>query len=102
MVWRLWVGGRWRGSAGGESEDPGKPSESRRLNNDVAFSVDNLKFFAAAARSTAGTAAGDFLKGYTSILRREPVGGVGQITPWNYPLNMAGGKIGPELAAGGT
>src|SRR3990172_9246515 len=83
-----------------ESEDTGKPYESMSLNNDVAFSVDNLKFFAAAARSTAGTAAGDFLKGYTSILRREPVGVVGQITPWNYPLNMAVWKIGPALAAG--
>ena len=85
-----------------ESEDTGKPYESMSLNNDVAFSVDNLKFFAAAARSTAGTAAGDFLKGYTSILRREPVGVVGQITPWNYPLNMAVWKIGPALAAGCT
>lgn len=85
-----------------ESEDTGKPYESMSLNNDVAFSVDNLKFFAAAARSTAGTAAGDFLKGYTSMLRREPVGVVGQITPWNYPLNMAVWKIGPALAAGCT
>ena len=85
-----------------ESEDTGKPYESMSLNNDVAFSVDNLKFFAAAARSTAGTAAGDFLKGYTSILRREPVGVVGQITPWNYPVNMAVWKIGPALAAGCT
>ncbi|WKZ83093.1 MAG: aminobutyraldehyde dehydrogenase [Acidimicrobiia bacterium] len=85
-----------------ESEDTGKPYQSMSLENDVAFSVDNLKFFAAAARSTAGTAAGDFLKGYTSMLRREPVGVVGQITPWNYPLNMAVWKIGPALAAGCT
>jgi betaine-aldehyde dehydrogenase len=85
-----------------ESEDTGKPYESMSLNNDVAFSVDNLKFFAAAARSTAGTAAGDFLKGYTSLKRREPVGVVGQITPWNYPVNMAVWKIGPALAAGCT
>ena len=85
-----------------ESEDTGKPYQSMSLENDVAFSVDNLKFFAAAARSWAGTAAGDFLKGYTSMLRREPVGVVGQITPWNYPLNMAIWKIGPALAAGCT
>ena len=85
-----------------ESEDTGKPYRSMSLENDVAFSVDNLKFFAAAARSWAGTAAGDFLKGYTSMLRREPVGVVGQITPWNYPLNMAVWKIGPALAAGCT
>ncbi|MDP2623020.1 MAG: gamma-aminobutyraldehyde dehydrogenase [Actinomycetota bacterium] len=85
-----------------ESEDTGKPYQSMSLENDVAFSVDNMKFFAAAARSWAGTAAGDFLKGYTSMLRREPVGVVGQITPWNYPLNMAVWKIGPALAAGCT
>ncbi|MEX1208098.1 MAG: gamma-aminobutyraldehyde dehydrogenase [Acidimicrobiia bacterium] len=85
-----------------ESEDTGKPYQSMSLGSDVPFSVDNLKFFAAAARSWAGTAAGDFLKGYTSMLRREPVGVVGQITPWNYPLNMAVWKIGPALAAGCT
>ncbi|MFH1104771.1 MAG: aminobutyraldehyde dehydrogenase [Actinomycetota bacterium] len=85
-----------------ETEDTGKPYESMALGNDLAFSVDNLKFFAAAARSTAGTAAGDFMKGHTSMLRREPVGVVGQITPWNYPLNMAIWKIGPALAAGCT
>jgi betaine-aldehyde dehydrogenase len=85
-----------------ESEDTGKPYQSMSLESDVPFSVDNLKFFAAAARSWAGTAAGDFLKGYTSMLRREPVGVVGQITPWNYPLNMAVWKIGPALAAGCT
>ena len=85
-----------------ETEDTGKPYQSMALENDVAFSVDNLKFFAAAARSTAGTAAGDFMKDHTSMLRREPVGVVGQITPWNYPLNMAIWKIGPALAAGCT
>ncbi len=85
-----------------ETEDTGKPYRSMSLENDVAFSVDNLRFFAAAARSWAGTAAGDFLKGYTSMLRREPVGVVGQIAPWNYPLNMAVWKIGPALAAGCT
>jgi acyl-CoA reductase-like NAD-dependent aldehyde dehydrogenase len=82
-----------------ESEDTGKPYESMSLNNDVAFSVDNLKFFAAAARSTAGTAAGDFLKGYTSILRRQPVGVVGQITPWNTRSTWRCGRSG-ALAAG--
>ncbi len=85
-----------------ETEDTGKPYRSMSLEGDVAFSVDNLKFFAGAARSWAGTAAGDFMEGYTSILRREPVGVVGQITPWNYPLNMAVWKIGPALAAGCT
>lgn len=85
-----------------ETEDTGKPYRSMSLEGDVAFSVDNLKFFAGAARSWAGTAAGDFMEGYTSILRREPVGVVGQITPWNYPLNMGVWKIGPALAAGCT
>ena len=85
-----------------ESEDTGKPYQSMSLDGDLPFSVDNLRFFAGAARSWAGTAAGDFLKGYTSMLRREPVGVVGQITPWNYPLMMAIWKIGPALAAGCT
>ncbi|MFZ0493076.1 MAG: aminobutyraldehyde dehydrogenase [Acidimicrobiia bacterium] len=85
-----------------ETEDTGKPYRSMSLEGDVAFSVDNLKFFAGATRSWAGTAAGDFMEGYTSILRREPVGVVGQITPWNYPLNMGVWKIGPALAAGCT
>jgi betaine-aldehyde dehydrogenase len=85
-----------------ETEDTGKPYRMMSLENDVAFSVDNLKYFAGAARSWAGTAAGDFLKGYTSILRRQPIGVVGQIAPWNYPLNMAVWKIGPALAAGCT
>jgi betaine-aldehyde dehydrogenase len=66
------------------------------------MAVDNLRFFAAAARNVAGTASGDFMAGYTSMLRREPVGPVGQIAPWNYPLAMAIWKIGPALAAGCT
>ena len=66
------------------------------------MAVDNLRFFAAAARNIAGTASGDFMAGYTSMLRREPVGPVGQIAPWNYPLAMAMWKIGPALAAGCT
>ena len=85
-----------------ETEDTGKPYRSMSLEGDVAFSVDNLKFFAGAARSWAGTAAGNFMEGYTSLLRREPVGVVGQIAPWNYPLNMGVWKIGPALAAGCT
>jgi betaine-aldehyde dehydrogenase len=72
------------------------------LGADIPFGVDNLRFFAAAARNVAGTAAGDFASGYTSMLRREPVGPVGQIAPWNYPLLMAIWKVGPALAAGCT
>src|SRR6059036_3727119 len=64
--------------------------------------VDNLRFFAGAARCLEGRAAGEYLSGYTSIIRREPVGVIGQIAPWNYPLMMAVWKIGPALAAGNT
>ncbi len=85
-----------------ESENTGKPYKNLSLINDVPFTVDNLRFFATAARDTHGSHAGEFAAGYTSIYRREPVGVIGQITPWNYPLNMAGWKIGPALAAGCT
>jgi betaine-aldehyde dehydrogenase len=85
-----------------ESEDTGKPYAQVSLGADVPFGVDNLRFFAAAARNIGGTAAGDFAAGFTSMLRREPVGPVGQVAPWNYPLLMAIWKIGPALAAGCT
>lgn len=85
-----------------ESENTGKPYQLVSLGGDLPFSVDNLRFFAAAARDTHGYSSGEFMKGYTSIYRREPVGVVGQITPWNYPLMMAVWKIGPALAAGCT
>ena len=85
-----------------ESENTGKPYELVSLGADLPFTIDNLRFFAAAARDTHGSHAGEFMAGYTSIYRREPVGVVGQITPWNYPLMMAVWKIGPALAAGCT
>jgi betaine-aldehyde dehydrogenase len=85
-----------------ESEDTGKPYAEVALGADIPMAVDHLRFFAAAARNIAGTAAGDFMAGYTSMLRREPVGPVGQIAPWNYPLPMAIWKVGPALAAGCT
>jgi aminobutyraldehyde dehydrogenase len=62
--------------------------------------ADNLRFFAGAARNLEGKAAGEYVEGYTSILRREPLGIVAGICPWNYPLYMAGWKLGPALAAG--
>ena len=68
----------------------------------MPFLVDNLRFFAGAARCMEGRAAGEYMGGYTSMIRREPVGVVGQIAPWNYPLMMAIWKIGPALAAGNT
>jgi betaine-aldehyde dehydrogenase len=67
---------------------------------DVA--VDQLRFFAGAARMLEGRAAGEYMAGFTSYVRREPIGVVGQVTPWNYPLMMAVWKIGPALAAGNT
>ncbi|MDX2271826.1 MAG: gamma-aminobutyraldehyde dehydrogenase [Cyanobacteriota bacterium] len=85
-----------------ESENTGKPYELVSLGGDLPFAVDNLRFFAAAARDTHGSSAGEYAKGYTSIFRKEPVGVVGQIAPWNYPLLMAVWKIGPALAAGCT
>ena len=64
--------------------------------------ADNLRFFAGAARCMEGKAAGEYMEGHTSFIRREPVGVIGQITPWNYPLMMAIWKIGPALATGNT
>ena len=85
-----------------ESENTGKPYQYVSLGGDIPFAVDNLRFFAGATRDTHGSHAGEFMPGYTSIYRREPVGVVGQIAPWNYPLMMAAWKIGPALAAGCT
>jgi betaine-aldehyde dehydrogenase len=85
-----------------ESENTGKPYEFVSLGGDIPFAVDNLRFFAGATRDTDGSHAGEFMPGYTSIYRREPVGVVGQIAPWNYPLMMAVWKISPALAAGCT
>jgi betaine-aldehyde dehydrogenase len=85
-----------------ESENCGKPFAKGSLAADLPFAVDNLRFFAAAARDVHGSHAGEFMPGFTSMFRREPVGVVGQIAPWNYPLMMAVWKIGPALAAGCT
>ncbi len=81
-----------------ESANVGKPITLAREENPI--SADNLRFFAAAARNLEGRAAGEYLSGYTSMVRREPIGVVGQIAPWNYPLQMAVWKLGPALAAG--
>ena len=64
--------------------------------------VDQLRFFAGAARVLEGRAAGEYMAGHTSWIRREPIGVVGQVTPWNYPMMMAMWKIAPALAAGNT
>jgi 1-pyrroline dehydrogenase len=81
-----------------ESQNVGKPLPAAR--DEIPVSADNLRFFAGAARCLEGRAAGEYMRGYTSMIRREPIGIVGQIAPWNYPLMMAVWKIAPALAAG--
>jgi aminobutyraldehyde dehydrogenase len=81
-----------------EAEDVGKPIEVSRA--DIPFIVDNLRFFAGAARVQEGKATGEYEKGFTSMIRREPLGVTVGICPWNYPLMMAIWKLGPALAAG--
>jgi betaine-aldehyde dehydrogenase len=84
-----------------ESANAGKPRQAF-LDDEIPFMADNLRFFAGAARCMEGRAAGEYVEGYTSVIRREAIGVVGQITPWNYPLMMAVWKIGPALATGNT
>ncbi len=81
-----------------ESQNVGKPLMASR--DEMPFSADNLRFFAGAARNLEGKSAGEYIQGYTSMIRREPIGIVGGICPWNYPLMMAVWKMGPALAAG--
>jgi 1-pyrroline dehydrogenase len=81
-----------------ESRNVGKPLMVSR--DEMPFSADNLRFFAGAARQLEGKSAGEYIKGYTSLVRREPLGIVAGICPWNYPLMMAVWKLGPALAAG--
>jgi 1-pyrroline dehydrogenase len=83
-----------------ESRDAGKPIGA--VAEELPFLIDNLRFFAGAARMPEGRAAGEYMADHTSIIRREPLGVVGQVAPWNYPLMMAVWKIGPALAAGNT
>jgi betaine-aldehyde dehydrogenase len=84
-----------------ESLQSGKPVKLVTY-SDLPFAVDNLRYFAAAARFLEGQAAGEYNGAHSSWLRREPVGVVAGITPWNYPLMMAVWKLGPALAAGNT
>jgi 1-pyrroline dehydrogenase len=81
-----------------ESRNVGKPIGLAR--EEMPFSADNLRFFAGAARNLEGKSAGEYITGYTSLVRREPLGVVAGICPWNYPLMMAVWKMGPALAAG--
>ena len=84
-----------------ESANVGKP-RATTLSEELPVVSDNLRFFAGAARTLQVQSSGEYMKGFTSMLRREPVGVVGSIAPWNYPLMMAIWKIGPALAAGNT
>jgi betaine-aldehyde dehydrogenase len=82
-----------------ESQNTGKPLELTRT-EELPPSVDQIRFFAGAARLLEGRSAGEYLAGHTSYVRREPVGVVGQVAPWNYPMMMAIWKVMPALAAG--
>jgi betaine-aldehyde dehydrogenase len=84
-----------------EARNAGKPLQAFK-DDEIPFMADNLRFFAGAARCLEGKSAGEYLEGYTSYVRREPIGVVGQIAPWNYPLMMAVWKFGPALATGNT
>ena len=84
-----------------ESRNCGKP-RARALADEIPAAVDCLRFFAGAARCMHGSAANEYLPGFTSLIRRDPIGVVASIAPWNYPLMMAAWKIAPALAAGNT
>ncbi|PVG81924.1 gamma-aminobutyraldehyde dehydrogenase [Nocardioides gansuensis] len=84
-----------------EVANTGKPVALTRT-EEIGVGIDQLRYFAGLARSLEGAAAGEYLAGHTSYVRREPVGVVGQVAPWNYPFMMAIWKIAPALAAGNT
>ena len=84
-----------------ESKDTGKPRASL-VDDEIMLSVDQIRFFAGEARHLGGMASGEYMKEHTSSIRREPIGVIGQVTPWNYPLNMAVWKFAPAIAAGNT
>ena len=84
-----------------ESLNCGKPY-ARALGDEIPAIADCLRYFAGAARCLGGTVAGEYLAGHTSMIRRDPVGVVASIAPWNYPLMMAAWKIAPALAGGNT
>ncbi|MEO6999876.1 MAG: gamma-aminobutyraldehyde dehydrogenase [Terracoccus sp.] len=100
---------RWAGILQGQAEDlaqlesrqAGKPIRLAR-EFDVPGTIDNVSFFAGAARNLEGKAAAEYSADHTSMIRREPIGVVGSIAPWNYPLQMAAWKVLPAVAAGNT
>jgi betaine-aldehyde dehydrogenase len=84
-----------------EARDTGKPL-GLTLSEEIGPMADQLRFFAGAARQLEGRATGEYMAGHSSSVRREPLGVIGSITPWNYPMMMAIWKIGPAIAAGNT
>ena len=82
-----------------ESLDVGKPWPSAR-DDEMPLTIDVFRFFAGAARTMTGSAAGEYVAGHTSMIRRDPVGPIASIAPWNYPLMMAAWKLAAPLAAG--
>ncbi|NUP63820.1 MAG: gamma-aminobutyraldehyde dehydrogenase [Nonomuraea sp.] len=84
-----------------ECRNTGKP-RARMAEDETPVAADHFRFFAGAARTLEGPTAGEFLAEHTSVIRHEPIGVVGQVTPWNYPMMMAVWKIAPALAAGNT
>jgi aminobutyraldehyde dehydrogenase len=84
-----------------ESQNCGKPLAAA-LNDEIPAIADVFRFFAGAARTLHGSVAGEYLPGFTSMIRRDPIGVIASIAPWNYPLMMAAWKLAPALAAGNT
>jgi len=84
-----------------ESQNCGKPLAAA-LNDEIPAIADVFRFFAGACRAMHASVAGEYLPGFTSMIRRDPVGVIASIAPWNYPLMMAAWKLGPALAAGNT
>ena len=84
-----------------ESRNTGKPIELT-LSEEIPPMVDQIRFFAGAARMLEGRSAGEYMSGFTSMIRREPVGVCAAVTPWNYPMMMAVWKFAPAIAAGNT
>ncbi len=82
-----------------ESENTGKPI-GVTMSEEIPPMVDQIRYFATAARNLEGKSAAEYMKGHTSYIRREPIGVIGQVTPWNYPMMMAVWKFAPAIAAG--
>jgi betaine-aldehyde dehydrogenase len=84
-----------------ESENTGKP-RALTMSEEIPPMVDQMRFFAGAARMLEGKSSGEYMRGFSSWIRREPIGVIGSVTPWNYPMMMAVWKFAPALAAGNT